>query len=154
MHVNVLYIVMWENYRKGKIRVVEIPDTLKDAMDRFCEDHLCQLTDLLDISLRKFTILWDTYERLSSEHEKKLSDRFSNDIKVEDIDIFSKVGDLLINNPPPSKRTDDYAFHVRFSEEESFKVACKAERMAFVRSTQDFIKRVLSWYLRSTGYLK
>jgi len=121
---------MWQNYKVGQFRTILIPIDLKVAIEEYCNVHGYQMTDVFDIAVRKFKKAWS-----------------------EGVDGYDEPGDMLIDNPPP--RSNQYVpLHVRFSEQSSFDLACEAERLAFVRSTTDFVKRVLSWYLRKTGFLE
>jgi len=121
---------MWQNYRIGQFRTILIPIDLKVAIEEYCNVHGYQMTDVFDIAVRKFRKVWD-----------------------EGVDGYEEPGDVLIDNPPP-KSNQYVPLHVRFSEQSSFDLACKAEQLAFVRSTTDFVKRVLSWYLRKAGFLE
>jgi len=122
---------MWQNYKVGQFRTIIVPIDLKVAIEEFCNLHGYQQTDVFDIAVRKFSKLWN----------------------AENIEGYEEAGDILIDNPPP-KSKQYVPLHVRFSEKSAYEIACEAERFAFVRSTTDFVKRVLSWYLRKVGILE
>jgi len=119
---------MWERYNPRELRPLRLPEALADAMDLYSSMRGARKTEIFDSAILALMNIW--------EKDK------------------NKVMTLLRENPPPvSKKSKRWC--VRFTGERSFEWVCDLEReYAAVFSTNDFVKRALSWYLREMGFLK
>jgi hypothetical protein len=119
---------MWNNYKPREFRVVHVPETLIDALDQYCDTFKQNRTEIFDRAVFMLMQMWDTGK-------------------------FEEVEKALVHNPPPdSDRRVSVNF--RFTGLESFQWACDLEQKeAIIRSTDSFILRTLSWFLRQKGAL-
>ena len=120
---------MWENYTPRTFRAVPIPLALQEAMDDYILKAGVVRTDIFDSAIDELMSMWDA----GKEEEVKALLRF--------------------NPPPPGKKI--IWVQVRFTGQESFDWACHLEyKCAAVHSTFDFVRRMLSWFLRKNEVLE
>jgi len=120
---------MWERYTPRTFRALFLPEELKKSMEDYAIKTGVRNTEIFDSAIFELIALWDDGKR---EEVKKA---------------------LRFNPPPKSKKK--IKLNVRFTGEKSFTWVCDLEtKHAAVFSTEDFIKRALSWFLRKEGFLK
>jgi hypothetical protein len=119
---------MWTHYNKREFRTVHVPEKLVEILDGYCQVYKLNRTEVFDLAVFKLMAMWGEGKRQEVENA------------------------LVCNPPPDSKKTISVSF--RFTGDESFRWACDLEQdKAIVRSTDSFILRTLSWFLREKGVL-
>ena len=130
---------MWEKYELGTSRPVCIPSDLMRAIDKYKERTGVQNPEVFDTALLK---LWNVWNGGKQTNEP---------IDATAVQI---VGEKLRFNPPPKSKTRENIW-ISFKGEFTFKWVQSLERdYAIIRCTEDFIRRLLSWYLREENFLK
>lgn len=130
---------MWVKYELGKPRPISIPSDLYKAIEKYKERTYCQSAEVFDTALLRLWNEWNGGSRSNEPHNK---------------DIVRKVEDTLRFNPPP-KCNGSKSIWIAFKGEQTFRwVQTLEQDYAIIRCTEDFIRRLLSWFLREEGYLK
>ena len=124
------YNCVWRNYSIGSFRRIFIPDTLRDCIDKYCETTQVKITEIFDSAIYALFTIWK-----------------------EDSE---KIREILRYNPPPKMKKRNYPIMVRFpiGADPVYNMVQLLESNATVRSTEDFIRRAISWYLRKEGFLE
>jgi len=118
---------MWDRYVVRTYKVVQIPFELREAMRKYTLFTKAKQTHIFDSAVFELMRMWEKGEN---------------------------VGKALRLNPPPDSEKM-VPLQVRFTGEQSFKWVCDLEaEYAYISSTQDFVKRALSWFLRQNDHCR
>jgi hypothetical protein len=130
---------MWVKYELGKPRPINIPLELYKAIEKYKERTFVQSAEIFDTALLR---LWNKWN--GNTHTNEPANK----------EIIRIVEDTLRFNPPP-RSNGSKSIWIAFKGEQTFRwVQILEHDYAIVRCTEDFIRRVLSWFLREEGYLK
>lgn len=136
--------IMWEKYELGSSRPISVPVELMSAMDRYRERTGVQNPEIFDSALLKLWNIWN-----GGHHEAPDP---NIPISQEAIDA---VATLLRFNPPPQGNGSKKTIWISFKGKYTFHwVQMLEQDHAIVRCTEDFIRRLLSWFLREEGFLQ
>ena len=129
---------MWEKYTLGTSRPVSVPNKLMVAVDRYKDKTGVQNPEVFDTALLRLWNIWNGG---------------SQDNKPKDQDIIKEVEKNLRFNPPPKSKTKDTMW-ISFKGALTFQwVQMLEQDYAIVRCTEDFIRRLLTWFLKEEGFL-
>jgi len=129
---------MWEKYVLGTARPVTIPAPLMKSINKYKERTGVQRPEVFDAALLR---LWNVWNGGNQGNEPK------------DPEAIQQVEKSLRFNPPPQSKTKECLW-VSFKGEMTFKwVQILEQDYAIVRCTEDFIRRVLTWFMKEEGFL-
>jgi hypothetical protein len=135
---------MWEKYELGSSRPISIPSDLMKAMDRYCERTGVQNPEIFDTALLRLWNIWNGHNHNAPDPNIP--------INQEAIDVVTKN---LRFNPPPKNNGSKDTIWISFKGKYTFHwVQMLEQDHAIIRCTEDFIRRLLSWFLREEGFLK
>jgi hypothetical protein len=131
---------MWEKYMLGTSRPVIIPGQLMRAIDKYKEKTGVQNPEVFDTALLKLWNIWNGGKQENSPCDQKA---------VQDV-----ANKLRYNPPPQSRDKDKDTIWISFKGEMTFKwVQTLEQDYAIVRCTEDFIRRLLTWFLKEERFL-
>jgi len=129
---------MWEKYTLGTSRPVNIPSTLMDGIRKYKKRTGVQNPEVFDTALLRLWNIWN-----GGQHTNESANKDSID------DVEKK---LRYNPPPDSKEKE--CIWISFKGEMTFQwVQMLEQDYAIIRCTEDFIRRLLTWFLRDEGFL-
>lgn len=135
---------MWEKYELGTSRPISVPVDLIKAMDRYKERTRVQNPEIFDTALLRLWSIWNGSNQ----------DAANPNIPVSQ-EAIDEVAHNLRFNPPPVSDDGKGTIWISFKGEYTFDWVQMLERdHAIIRCTEDFIRRLLSWFLREEGFLK
>jgi len=135
---------MWEKYVLGTSRPISVPADLIKAMDSYKDRTGVQNPEIFDTALLRLWGIWN-----GNQHD---APNPNIPVSQESIDVVSRS---LRFNPPPQSNGRKGTIWISFKGEFTFEWVQMLERdHAIVRCTEDFIRRLLSWFLREEGFLK
>jgi hypothetical protein len=135
---------MWEKYELGSSRPISIPAELMNAMERYNERAGTQNPEIFDSALLKLWNIWNGNVTTDANPNSPINQ-----------DAIDKVACNLRFNPPPKCNGNKKTIWISFKGQYTFQwVQMLEQDHAIVRCTEDFIRRLLSWFLREQGFLK
>lgn len=135
---------MWEKYELGSSRPISVPEELMKAMDRYRERTGVQNPEIFDTALLRLWNVWNGHQHDAPDPNIPVSQ--------EAIDVVTKN---LRFSPPPICNGSKKTIWISFKGKYTFHwVQMLEQDHAIVRCTEDFIRRLLSWFLREEGFLK
>ena len=130
---------MWIKYELCKPRPISIPLELYKAIEKYKERTSVQSAEVFDTALLRLWNIWNGHDKSNTPDNNEA-------VRI--------VEDALRLNPPP-KCNESKNIWIAFRGEQTFRWVQLLERdYAIIRCTEDFIRRLLSWFLREEGYLK
>jgi len=130
---------MWARYELGSSRPISIPSELMEAIDKYKDRTGVQNPEVFDTALLRLWNMWNGGNRNNKPINR---------------DSVRVVEEKLRFNPPPNSN-GKCDIWISFKGELTFRWVQSLEQdYAIVRCTEDFIRRLLSWFLREEGYLK
>ena len=129
---------MWEKYTLGTSRPVSIPSKLMAAVEKYKERTGVQNPEIFDTALLRLWNIWNNGEQTNKPFSQE---------------IIKEVEKNLRFNPPPKSKSKDCMW-ISFKGELTFQwVQMLEQDYAIVRCTEDFIRRLLTWFLREEKFL-
>jgi len=134
-------MVWGEDYLPGHSapRQIGVPDTLYNCMKRYSEKKGCSCQHIFDQALVVIWRMWNG-NTTTNDPASHISER--------------NVRRILDSNPPPKIEKKRNFIYIQFKGQVTFDFVKAIEELYMVESTNDFIKRAISYYLRTEGYLK
>ena len=130
---------MWDKYELGASRPVSVPSDLMKAIDKYKERTGVQNPEVFDTALLRLWNVWN-----GGDHTNKPCNN----------EAVRSVEENLRFNPPPRCNGKSNIW-ISFKGEYTFRWVQSLEQdYAIIRCTEDFIRRLLSWFLREEGFLK
>lgn len=130
---------MWVKYELCKPRPISVPLDLYKAIEKYKDRTCVQSAEVFDTALLRLWNVWNGDNQTNNPRDKE---------------TIRSVEDALRFNPPP-KCNGTKNIWIAFRGEQTFRWVQVLERdYAIIRCTEDFIRRLLSWFLREEGYLK